>query len=200
MTRMKKRQPYRVVNRSHQYRFLAIILIYNLIIVGFLAVVLFVPDIIKMQDQELSIEARAMAADKILTLHSRVWPTIIALICVIGLHSFRGFNRFVGPLYRFTVAFERVRDGKLDFRVALRKKDLLHQEAAILNEMLDVVSKKLGHIQAASLESSKLLNKLESKERGKNGMIESDRENLTRLRQNLDELVASADYFKTEQT
>lgn len=200
MTRNEKRQPYRLVNRSHQYRFLATILIYNLIVVGFLAIVLFVPDIIKMQDQNLSIEVRAMAADKILTLHSRIWPTIIALICFMGLHSLRMFHRFIGPLYRFTMAFKEVRDGNLDYRVKLRKMDHLHQEAAMLNEMLDVISEKLGNIQAMGQDTLQLLNKLEGDTMEKNGQIEPDRGRLTGLRQCLDELVASAGYFKTEKT
>lgn len=197
MTRNVKRYPYRVVNRSHQYRFLATILIYNLIIVGFLAIFLFVPDIIKMQDQNLSIEVRAIAADKILTLHSRLWPVVIALICVIGLHSFRLFHRFVGPLYRFTMAFKEVRDGNLYFRVKLREKDHLHEEAAIFNEMLDVISEKFGNIQAMGQDTLQLLNKLELDARDR--QIESDMEHITSLRQRLDELVTSANYFKTEQ-
>ena len=187
MTPKNRRRPYRIVMGSHQYRFLAIILVYNLIIVGFLAIVLFVPDIISLHNQDLSIEVRAMAAEKILTLHSRVWPTIIAMICLMGLHSFRVFNRFIGPLYRFTIVFRQIRDGYLDFRVNLRKRDYLHKEAAILNEMIETINKKLANIQETVLETSIFLNKLES----------DDEENLTGLRQCLDELSASANYFKT---
>lgn len=196
MTQNIKRHPYRVVNRSHQYRFLATILIYNLLIVGFLAIVLFVPDIIKMQDQNLSFEVRAMAADKILTLHYRLWPVVIVLIVFIGLHSFRIFHRFVGPLYRFTLAFKEVRDGNLDFRVKLRKKDHLHEEAAIFNEMINVMSEKLGNIQAKGQDTLQLLNRLEQ-DTG-DGQIKPD--HITSLRQSLDELVTSAGYFKTGQT
>lgn len=200
MIRNKKRRPFQPVNRSRQYRFLAVILIYNVIIVGFLAIVLFVPDIIRMQDQALSIGIRAMAADRILTLHSRVWPIVIVIICFIGVHSFRGFSRFVGPLYRFAITFKEIHDGNLDCRLKLRKKDHLHPEAEMINEMLHILNKRLGHIQATGLDALNVLDRLESNAKEKNGRIELDRENLTGLRQHLDELVASANYFRTEQT
>ena len=137
MKQRNKRRDYSLINKSHQYRFLAIILIYNLVIVGFLGIALFVPDILQMQDASLSLDVRAAAADKILKMHSRIWPAIIALVCLIGIHSFRVFHRFIGPLYRFTKAFEKVGSGELNFRLTLRKKDFLHQEAGEFNKMID---------------------------------------------------------------
>ena len=45
------RRRTRVVNKSLQYKFLAMILIYSATLVLFLAFSLFVPDIVQMQDQ-----------------------------------------------------------------------------------------------------------------------------------------------------
>jgi hypothetical protein len=61
-----QRKGYRVVDRSLQYRFLAIIIVYSFVIVLFLAVFMFVPDIVRLQDESLSFHARAAAADKML--------------------------------------------------------------------------------------------------------------------------------------
>jgi len=72
MTVKTRRKQYSIVDRSLQYRVLAIILIYSLVIVLFLAVCLFIPDILAMANQDLSLEMRAAAADRLLTLHSRV--------------------------------------------------------------------------------------------------------------------------------
>jgi hypothetical protein len=66
----------------------------------FLALFLFLPDIMKLYDEGLSLEAR-------------VWPAVIALICIIGMHSFRALVQIVGPLYRFHQAFEQLRNGKI---------------------------------------------------------------------------------------
>ena len=105
MTAKTRRKQYSIVDRSLQYRVLAIILVYSLVIVLFLAVCLFIPDILAMNNQDLSLEIRAAAADRLLTLHSRVWPAIVAMVCVLGIHSVRIFHRLIGPLYRFRWAF-----------------------------------------------------------------------------------------------
>ena len=149
-----------------------------------------------MNDQNLSIEVRAVAADNILMLHSRVWPVIIALVCGIGLHSIRMFNRFIGPLYRFTITFKDVRNGNLDNRIKLRKKDFLLEEADVINDMFDVINQKISDIQTKGQDALNLLTKLEQ---GKmeNGEIELDKENISAIRNKLDGLVASANYFTT---
>lgn len=188
MTRNYKRKPYRIINKSHQYRFLAIILIYNLIFAGILVAVIFLPDFIRIHDQTLSIEVRAVAADNILMLHSRIWPVIFLLISVIGLHSIRMFNRFVGPLYRFTLTFKDVRNGNLENRIQLRKNDFLLQEADVINDMLEVFNEKISDIQKKGQEAVKLLNNFEKE----------DIKNIDALRQDLDELITSAKYFKTK--
>ncbi|MBN2124293.1 MAG: methyl-accepting chemotaxis protein [Deltaproteobacteria bacterium] len=150
MSAKKMRRNYPLIDRSRQYRFLFTILIYNLLIVCFVAIPLFVPDILQLQDETLSLETRAVAADKILTTHARLWPALIALVCVIGLHSFRMFHRFVGPLYRLRMAFDQIRRGDLDFRVRLRKGDYLMEEEKAINDMIDVLSGRLRIIQEGS--------------------------------------------------
>ena len=197
MKRNYKRKPYRIINKSHQYRFLAIILIYNFIVAGILVLVLFAPEFILMNDMTLSIKERAAIADDILKLHSRVWPVIIATMIFIGLHSIRMFNRFVGPLYRFTVTFKDVRNGNLDNRIKLRKDDFLLDEADIINDMFDVIDRKVSDIQTKGQDALMLLDKLEQEKKEKDLQTESNKENFTVLRQNLDDLIASANYFKT---
>ena len=194
MIQPTRRRRYPLVNKSHQYRFLALILIYNLIIVGVLAATLFVPDFMQLQDQTLSFEIRAAAADKILAMHSRVWPATITIICIIGLHSFRVFHRFVGPLYRFTTAFGQVRDGDLSFRVKLRKRDYLLQEETELNKMIGKLAEKMMRIQSASLEALNSLGELEQSAI-KEG---NDNEPLSVLHEHLDALMTEIRYFKLQ--
>ncbi len=194
MIQPTRRRRYPLVNKSHQYRFLALILIYNLIIVGVLAATLFVPDFMQLQDQTLSFEIRAAAADKILTMHTRIWPATIAIICIIGLHSFRVFHRFVGPLYRITKAFGQVRDGDLSFRVKLRKRDYLLQEETELNKMIEKLAEKMMRIQSASLGVSKSVGELEQSAI-KEG---NDNESLSVLYEHLDALMTEIRYFRLQ--
>jgi methyl-accepting chemotaxis protein len=150
MSGRKKRRSYPLVDRSRQYRFLLMILIYNLAIVGFVALPLLAPDIAKLHDETLSLEVRALAAEKILTTHARLWPALVALVCLIGLHSFRMFHRFVGPLYRLREACEKIGGGDLGFRVKLRKGDYLMEEEKAINTMIETLAGKVQTIQERS--------------------------------------------------
>jgi methyl-accepting chemotaxis protein len=161
MEERSKRRKFPIVDRSLQYKFLVFILAYGMITVIILAVTLFIPDIINMNNQNLSIELRGAAAERILTLHMRVWPAIIAVVCIFGLHSFRTFHRIIGPLYRFRWAFEKVGKGDLNFRVKLRTKDYLNREEEMFNEMLDVIAGKWKTIQSTSENALRTLGALE---------------------------------------
>jgi methyl-accepting chemotaxis protein len=196
MTKGDQRRRSYIVNKPLQYRFLAIILIYCLTIVLFLAVFLFVPDIIRMQDESLSLEARAGAANKILTLHARVWPAAIAIICVAGFHSFRSFHRLIGPLHRFRSVFEQVGRGQLRYTVKIREKDYLHQEEAALNEMLGMLAGRVKSIQQAGAEALKSLGELEGKVKQSPNWSETHQSVMRHHRLRLEKLLDTARYFR----
>jgi methyl-accepting chemotaxis protein len=196
MTVRTRRQKYSIVDRSLQYRVLAIIISYSLVIVLFLAICLFVPDILSMSNEQLSWEIRAAAADRLLTLHSRVWPAIIAMVCVLGIHSVRIFHRLIGPLYRFRWAFAEIAKGALNFRVHIRKNDYLHRENDSLNEMIDALAGQCESMQQAG---SSALDSLTALERGSNkgsGRDNADQQLLRQHRQHLEDLLDQVKYFR----
>jgi methyl-accepting chemotaxis protein len=196
MTARTRRQKYSIVDRSLQYRVLAIIISYSLVIVLFLAICLFVPDILSMSNQQLSWEIRAAAADRLLTLHSRVWPAIIAMVCVLGIHSVRIFHRLIGPLYRFRWAFAEIAKGALNFRVHIRKNDYLHRENDSLNEMIDALAGQCESMQQAG---SRALDSLTALEHGPNkdsGRDNPDQQLLRQHRQHLEDLLDQVKYFR----
>ncbi len=176
MTAKTRRKQYSIVDRSLQYKVLAIILVYSLVIVLFLAVCLFVPDILAMDNQELSLEIRAAAADRLLTLHSRVWPAIVAMVCVLGIHSVRIFHRLIGPLYRFRWAFAKIGNGDLSFRVKIRKSDYLHREEESLNQMIEKLSERCESMQQAGLKAQGSLSAIEQAPSQISGGQDSDQQ------------------------
>ena len=191
-----RRQQYSIVDRSLQYRVLAIIVTYSLVIVLFLAICLFVPDILAMSKEDLSWEIRAAAAEKILTLHSRVWPAIIAMVCVLGIHSVRIFHRLIGPLYRFRWAFAEIAKGVLNFRVQIRKSDYLHRENESLNEMIHALA---GHCESMQQAGSRALDSLTALEQGSHddgGKENPDQNLLLQHRKHLEDLLAQVNYFR----
>jgi methyl-accepting chemotaxis protein len=196
MTARTRRQQYSIVDRSLQYRVLAIIVTYSLVIVLFLIICLFVPDILAMSNEDLSWEIRAAAAEKLLTLHSRVWPAILAMVCVLGIHSVRIFHRLIGPLYRFRWAFAEIAKGTLNFRVQIRKNDYLHQENEALNEMIDALAGQCESMQQAG---SRALDSLAALEQGSNngdGGQHANQELLKEHRQLVEDLIDQVKYFR----
>ena len=173
-------------------------IIYSWVIVVFLAICIFVPHILQMMDKSLSFEIRAAAAQNLLISHTRVWPALLALIVIIGLHSFRFFHRFIGPLYRFRLAFERMRDGDLGFQVRIRKNDFLHKEEQAINEMIEALAGKIKSIQVASNDSMKSLNELKETLTEARNNRKKSKELLLIHGQHLDKLADAARYFRLE--
>ena len=196
MTARTRRQKYSIVDRSLQYRVLAIIISYSLVIVLFLAICLFVPDILSMSNEQLSWDIRAAAADRLLTLHSRVWPAIIAMVCVLGIHSVRIFHRLIGPLYRFRWAFAKIGEGDLSFRVQIRKNDYLQKEKKILNEMIDALARQCESMQHAGLRTVDSLIALEHGADKDTGGHNPERQLLEQHRRNLEYLLGQIEYFR----
>ena len=196
MAAKTRRKQYSIVDRSLQYRVLAIILVYSLIIVLFLAVCLFIPDILTMDNQDLSLEIRAAAADRLLTLHSRVWPAIVAMVCVLGIHSVRIFHRLIGPLYRFRWAFSKIGNGDLSFRVQIRKSDYLHREEEALNQMIDGLAERCESLQLAGLKAEESLSAIEQTPSQMSGGQDSDQQLLQEHRQHLANLLNQVQDFR----
>ena len=196
MTAKTRRKQYSIVDRSLQYRVLAIILAYSLVIVVFLAVCLFIPDILAMTSQDLSLEMRAAAADRLLTLHSRVWPAIVAVVCVLGIHSVRIFHRLIGPLYRFRWAFSKIGNGDLNFRVKIRKSDYLHREEEALNQMIEGLSERCESLQQAGLRALESFSAIEQTPSETSGGEDSDQQLLDKHRRHLADLFEQVQHFQ----
>jgi len=189
------RRRTRVVNKSLQYKFLAMILIYSATLVVFLALSLFIPDILQMQDQGLDMDLRAAAADRLLTKHAWVWPAVFVLIGLFGLHSFRSFWRVVGPLYRFQAVFQQVIEGDLNYPLKLRAGDYLHEEAEVLNQMLLTLSEKIDGIKLSGEEALRSVKDLEKKIADEPGRGETHSRLFKEQRRHLEELLETVGYF-----
>lgn len=192
----EKRRLYPVINRPIQYKFLGMVLAYGMITIILVAAFLFVPDVLIMNDEEASFEMRRGASQRILLLYPRFCITILGLIFVTGLHSWRAFHRVIGPLFRFKWAFEKISEGKLNFLVRLRKKDYLDPEAQKLNQMIDVLAGKWENVQTASLDSIKSLEELEQSIVKKNEDETEIRQYLQTHRKHLESLIGQVGYFQ----
>lgn len=161
MKRRYRRRWFPVVNRSLQFRFLAIILAYGGLTILVLGTALFLPDFLRLSDEALDFQAKMRASDIIVAIHQRLWIPVILLLTVIGAHFFRIFHRVVGPLYRFRWAFGEIAKGDLSLTVRIRQNDFLHLEEEALNGMVGGLFDKVEEIRAATAAASISLESLE---------------------------------------
>jgi methyl-accepting chemotaxis protein len=192
-----RRRLFSVVS-SLQYRFLAMTLIYCFVIVCFLAVATFAPDILKMQDQNLKLETRSYAAHRFLDNHSWMWGAVLLFIAAFGVHSFCAFHKIMGPLHRFRWAFEQLGNGNLLLRIEKRKNDYLETEVEALNNMAEALSRKLRIIKDATEAASKSMGELEQSMNEDNGGYETQRDLLRALREHFERLSTAIQVFRLE--
>jgi methyl-accepting chemotaxis protein len=191
-----KRKRFPLRGRPRHLRLLALVLSYNLLIIIFMAFSLFAPDVLELWDQSASFRDQAEAADRMLTLHARIWPVMLVLLVLIGLHSLRAFHRFLGPLHRFQAAFIRIASGDLSIRIKLRRGDLLGNEQESFNGMMNVLEEKMDTSQQACNEALDSLNALEQKlAQGE----QITRESLQEQRKNLETLCENVGYFQIQE-
>jgi hypothetical protein len=95
-----------------------------------------VPLIIQLSTNEPDSEQALNAANHLLYLHKRFWPTLLLVALLIGLDSIRMSHRIAGPLFRFGRVLEEIRQGGLPRPIKLRKDDLLQDECERINEAI----------------------------------------------------------------
>ena len=184
----KSRRQVFSVTSSLQYRFLAMSLIYCFVIVCFFVGAVLGPDISKMSDESIPLEIRSAAANRVLTNHTWVWPAVFLLITLLGIHSFREFQKVAGPLYRFRWAFGELAKGNMVFPVKIRKKDYLREDEEAINEMLTSIVGNLADINRATEEAFESIDELEQtlnaggeKSEAQIGLLRAHRERLEKL-------------------
>ena len=195
--KQNQRRTFRVTS-SLQYRFFAISMSYSFIIVCFLAIAVFVPDMIEMRNKSLDFAIRSSAASRILSKNLWVWPAILSLIIVLGLHSFLIFKKIAGPLYRFRWAFEELKSGNLQLRFQLRKKDYLHTEGEALNDMIKVLSERFGSMKLSAEEMIECLGELEKTANNGSEWTNSQVGLLRTQRRELEKLIEAVHFFRTD--
>jgi hypothetical protein len=99
----------------------------------------------------------SQTALEFLYLHSKFWPTVILTFIIIALHSIYTSHRLAGPLYRFGIIFNAVKQGWLPRPACLRKGDYLQAEMGQINEMLGSLRTRIEDIKSAQNEFAETL-------------------------------------------
>jgi methyl-accepting chemotaxis protein len=120
------------------------------------------------------------------------------LIALLGIHSFREFQKVAGPLYRFRWAFAELAKGNMVFPVKIRKKDYLREDEEAINKMLASFVGKLGNINQATEEAFKSIDELEQTLSAGGEKSEAQIGSLRAHRERLEKLSTEVRFFRLE--
>jgi hypothetical protein len=128
-----------LVHKQLQYRLLRGTL-RQISLFGIVAlVIIFVPLFAQQWTHRAGSVESVNAAEQLLFLHLRFWPTFVLAAIFIGLDSFRISHKIAGPLLVFRRVLEDLRDGQIPEKIGLRQGDFFHRECELLNHAIQRV-------------------------------------------------------------
>lgn len=189
------RRKHYVVDKKLQYTLAIYNTIYSFILLLSLGVVLLMPLYFELSATGLSHLQQGEAAGKVLYLHSRSWPVILAIVIVLGLHSITVSHKIAGPLQRFRRTFQRITKGDISLMERIRRDDYLQQDWVMIEEVIDFLRIRITAMKAEQQAVEKALNELIETSQMK--PVESTEPRLSMLREATFRLKEELGYFKT---
>ena len=156
MMRFFRRRKY-IVKRDIQIALLRNACLYVLLFLAVIGTVFFVPLTVGLQKTEGASETTVQVVDQIRYLSNYFWPAVIAAVILIFLHSIRTSHRVAGPLYRFMLVLEALKEGEISPPISIRRGDYLHREAELINQVLESLRQNLQGLQEAQVQLHQVL-------------------------------------------
>ena len=182
-----------IVNRDIQIRLLCNSFLYVLLFVAVIGVVFFVPLVSDLMDAESPSARTSQVSNQMRHLYTYFWPAVILAMIFIFLHSVRASHKVAGPLYRFRVVLEALREGEISSPISIRKGDYLHQEADLINEVLQSLRQNLEGLQEAQVQLNQALTEYSEK---LENLSTEEEERVRDLTERADQLTDRLRYFK----
>jgi methyl-accepting chemotaxis protein len=183
-----------IVNRELQISLLRNSFLYVLLFVAVIGVVFFVPLLTELTQSESTSERTVQMGNQIRYLYTYFWPAVILAMILIFLHSVRASHKVAGPLYRFKLVLEALKEGEISSPISIRKGDYLQQEADLINQVLESLRQNLEGLQQSQVQLSQALSE-HRRELGQNPSTEEE-ERLRDLTEKTTLLADRLRYFK----
>lgn len=146
-----------IVNRELQISLLRNSFLYVLLFVAVIGVVFFVPLLAELTESESASERTLQVGNQIRYLYTYFWPAVILAMILIFLHSVRASHKVAGPLYRFKLVLEALKEGEISSPISIRKGDYLQQEADLINQVLESLRQNLEGLQQSEVQLNQAL-------------------------------------------
>ena len=148
-----------VVNRDLQMTLLRNSFLYVLLFVAVIGVVFVIPLVEGLADTEGASTGTSQVGNQIRYLYTYFWPAVSLAMILIFLHSIRTSHKIAGPLYRFRLVLQALKEGEISPPISIRKGDYLHPEAELINQVLESLRQNLEGLQQAQVELHEVLSK-----------------------------------------
>ena len=148
MTRMFRRRKF-VLHRKLQLMLLIMSFLYVILFCIIVGMCLFIPLMMELDKSYRGSDEDFVAAERILYLHEKFWPAILLSFFAMGCHSIFISHKIAGPLYRFNLIFNAIKEGTVPTPIRLRKGDYLYSEMENINQMLEQLRGKFTELQEA---------------------------------------------------
>jgi len=146
-----------IVNRELQMSLLRNSFLYVVLFVAVIGVVFFVPLMTELTQSESTSAGTVQVGNQIRYLYTYFWPAVILAMILIFLHSVRASHKVAGPLYRFTLVLEALKEGEISSPISIRKGDYLQQEADLINQVLESLRQNLEGLQQSQVQLNQAL-------------------------------------------
>ncbi len=183
-----------IVNRDLQLALLRNSFLYVLLFVVVIGMVFFVPLMAELTDRHSRSEGAVQLESQIRYLYTYFWPAVILAMILIFLHSVRASHKVAGPLYRFKVVLEELKEGKISSPIRIRKGDYLLQEAELINQVLESLRQNLEGLQEAQVQLKQAL--YEYRRELSQNLSAEEKERVSELAEKADQLAERLRYFK----
>ena len=183
-----------IVNRDLQIALLRNSFLYVLLFLAVIGVVFFVPLMAELTGTGSLSERTVQAGKQIRYLHPYFWLIVILAMILTFLHSVRASHKVAGPLYRFNVVLQALKEGEISSPICIRKGDFLHQEADLINQVLESLRQNLEGLKQAQVQLNEALSEYR-RELGQNLSTE-ETERVRDLTEKADQLADRLRHFK----
>lgn len=136
-----------IIDKQLQYRLLIYDGIYFLIIMISLVLFLFAPLAIELLGRHVQDTRRWEAAAQALYLHTMLWPALLVILILLGIHAVIVSHRIAGPLFRFRMSFEKIIEGNLKPPIRIRKNDFLYNQQLVIDRLVEALRSKIAAMQ-----------------------------------------------------
>jgi hypothetical protein len=167
--------------------------LYVLLFAAVIGVVFFVPLLAELAETGGASERTVQLGNRIRYLSVYFWPAVFLAMILVFLHSVRASHKVAGPLYRFKCVLEALKEGEIPSPIRIRKGDYLHEEAELINDVLERLRRNLEGLQQAQAQ----LNQALSECRPEPGNLSAEEEDHIRdLKEKADQLADRLKYFR----